>query len=107
MTDASTSPVAVRDAEIRAEGAPAALDAAGWLGFAAAPTFALTALWIGLSGGRPDMLCMPMRHASPLDGMAAMYLLMSVFHAAPWLKAIARRRRRRRFPVVSCVRRSP
>jgi len=27
----------------------------------------------------------------PLGGMVPMYLLMSVFHAAPWLKVIAGR----------------
>src|SRR5581483_6893275 len=30
--------------------------------------------------------------ASPLGGMALMYALMSVFHAAPWLKLISSRR---------------
>jgi hypothetical protein len=32
-----------------------------------------------------------MQHASPLGGMTLMYLLMSVFHAAPWLKLICGR----------------
>jgi hypothetical protein len=27
--------------------------------------------------------------ASPLTGMTAMYVLMSVFHAAPWLKLVS------------------
>jgi len=31
-----------------------------------------------------------MQHAAPLTGMTAMYLLMSAFHAAPWLKLIGR-----------------
>ena len=30
--------------------------------------------------------------ASPLSGMALMYLLMSAFHLAPWLKLISSRR---------------
>jgi hypothetical protein len=68
-----------------------ACGAAGWLGLAAAPTFAVMALWTGLSGGQPDMICMTMRDASPLNGMALMYALMSLFHTAPWLKLIARR----------------
>ena len=63
---------------------------AGWLGFAAAPTFAVMAGWTALSGGPPDMLCM--QHASPFTGMTVMYLLMSAFHAAPWLKLAAGRR---------------
>jgi hypothetical protein len=62
---------------------------AGWLGLAAAPTFALMALWSALSGGPPDVFCVP--HASPLTGMTTMYLLMSTFHAAPWLRLIAGR----------------
>ena len=33
-------------------------------------------------------------HVSPLSGMATMYLLMSAFHAAPWLKLIRGRARR-------------
>jgi hypothetical protein len=39
-----------------------------------------------LAGGAPDMLC----SASPLTGMVPMYLLMSAFHAAPWLKLLSR-----------------
>lgn len=61
---------------------------AGWLALAAAPTFALMAGWTALSGGPPDMLCM--QHVSPFTGMTAMYALMSAFHAAPWLRLIAR-----------------
>jgi hypothetical protein len=33
-----------------------------------------------------------MAGASPLGGMVPMYLLMSAFHLAPWLKLISRRR---------------
>lgn len=65
------------------------LGAAGWLHLAATPTFALMALVTGVSGG--DVLCSTMG-ASPLAGMVPMYLLMSVFHAAPWLRLIAGRR---------------
>ena len=60
------------------------------LALAAAPVFALMALWTGLSGGRSDMACMAMPELSPLNGMALMYALMSVFHATPWLKRISR-----------------
>jgi len=70
-------------------GGAAALGAADWLCLAAAPTFAIMALLSGvLGGGAPDMLC---SGASPLSGMTAMYLLMSAFHAAPWLKLVSRR----------------
>ena len=33
------------------------------------------------------MLCSA-AHGAPLDGMVPMYLLMSAFHSAPWLKLI-------------------
>jgi hypothetical protein len=62
--------------------------AADWLCLAATPTFAIMALLTALGGGEPDVLCAAMQHASPLSGMTLMYLLMSVFHAAPWLKLI-------------------
>jgi hypothetical protein len=62
------------------------LSATGWLGLAAAPTFAIMALTT--SGGAADLLC---AGSSPLGGMTAMYLLMSMFHLPPWLKLIAER----------------
>ena len=68
----------------------AAFGAAGWLGLAAAPTFAVMAIFTYASGNSADMMCPAMREISPLGGMAAMYALMSVFHAPPWLK-LARR----------------
>jgi hypothetical protein len=37
------------------------------------------------------VLCMAMHHASPVGGMVWMYVLMSVFHSAPWLRLIASR----------------
>lgn len=71
-------------------GNAAALGAADWLCLAAAPTFAIMALLTGVLGGSPlDMLCSA---ASPLSGMVPMYLLMSAFHSAPWLKLISGRR---------------
>lgn len=66
--------------------------AVAWLSFAAAPTFAFMALLTGLDDGAADMMCAMTHDASPLTGMAAMYLLMSAFHAGPWLRLIARRR---------------
>jgi hypothetical protein len=70
-----------------------ALGAAHWLSLAAAPTFAIMALLTGLGGGPADMLCSAAPDASPLSGMVLMYLLMSAFHSAPWLKLIAGRRK--------------
>ncbi|HEV7601392.1 MAG TPA: hypothetical protein VGO49_14215 [Bradyrhizobium sp.] len=65
---------------------------ASWLCLAAAPTFAIMALLTAFPGAGPqDMLCAAAQHASPLSGMAAMYWLMSAFHAAPWLKLISSR----------------
>ena len=66
----------------------AALGIGDWLSLAAAPTFAFMALLIGIPGGAPDMLCMAGQNVSPLGGMAAMYLLMSAFHLASWLRLI-------------------
>ena len=71
--------------------APAAAGLAERLPVMAAPTFALMALLTGIfGGGAQDMLCSSAHGASPLSGMASMYLLMSVFHSAPWLKLISR-----------------
>jgi uncharacterized membrane protein YeiH len=68
----------------------AAVGIVHWISFAAAPTFAFMALLTSVfGGGSPDMLCSA--GVSPLSGMAPMYLLMSIFHSAPWLKRILRR----------------
>lgn len=72
-------------------GHAAATGAADFLYLAAAPTFAIMALLTGvLGGGSPDALCS--MSTSPLSGMVPMYLLMSAFHSAPWLKLILSRR---------------
>ena len=63
---------------------------ADWLYLAAAPTFAVMALLTSFSGSS-DVLCAS-AGASPLSGMVPMYLLMSAFHLAPWLKLISHRR---------------
>jgi len=84
MSDA----VAIREESRHAS----ARGAADWLCLAAAPTFAVMALLTGVfGGGAPELLCSA-QGTSPLGGMGAMYLLMSAFHAAPWLKLISRRR---------------
>jgi hypothetical protein len=69
-------------------------NAADFLSLAAAPTFAVMALLTGVLGP-PDMLCAA---ASPLSGMVAMYLLMSAFHLAPWLRLLAGRHHSRPHP---------
>ena len=73
----------------------AILGASNYLRLAAAPTFAVMALLSGLSGSQQDLLCAAAHEVSPLTGMAAMYLLMSIFHSQPWLKLISSRRRGR------------
>ena len=70
------------------------LTMANGLGLAAAPTFAAMALLTAASGGGPmDALCTSQggQGAFPFGGMVPMYVLMSVFHAAPWLKLLHRR----------------
>ena len=60
--------------------------ASRWLCLAASPTFALMVLATAVSGGS-GMGCM--MGQSPLAGMVPMYLLMSAFHLAPWLRLIS------------------
>jgi len=70
----------------------AALRAANLSCFAAAPGFAIMALLTSVFDGNPTgMLCAAAHGASALSGMVPMYVLMSVFHLAPWLRLIARR----------------
>jgi hypothetical protein len=59
--------------------------AAGWLGLAASPTFALMA-WIAANDASPIPLCASGSGILPIGRMTAMYLLMSLFHLSPWLK---------------------
>lgn len=75
-----------------ARGGEAAKDLAGWLTFAAAPTFAIVALMTAL---RPEGLIVT--HGSTghggslLGGMVFMYALMSTFHSSHWLNLIGAR----------------
>ena len=74
----------------RRPGVATARVAAEWLGLAAAPTFAAMALMTAAFGGGAEPLCSA--HGSLMGGMAPMYLMMSAFHAGPWLRLIAGRR---------------
>ena len=67
--------------------------AANWLHLAAAPTFALMALLGAMvDGDAHRTTCLGVAEASPLSSMSFMYLLMSAFHATPWLKLASGRR---------------
>jgi hypothetical protein len=70
-------------------GAAIARVAADWLGLAAAPAFAMMALMTGALGGGAEPLCSA--HGSLMSGMVPMYLLMTAFHAGPWLRMITGR----------------
>lgn len=74
-----------------ADGKPDLRGTADWLCLAAAPTFAFMALFSVLNGGAHEVQCSAAPGTSPMNGMAWMYLLMSAFHATPWLKLIGRR----------------
>jgi hypothetical protein len=39
----------------------------------------------------PELSCLSGPSAAPLGGMTLMYLLMSAFHVAPWLRMMSRR----------------
>ena len=65
----------------KAAGSPAA----SLLPLAATPTFAVMALCWVVAGGPAEMMCGDGGSPLFLNGMAAMYVLMSVFHVSPWL----------------------
>lgn len=75
------------------------VDVIGRLGLAAAPTFALMA-WVSAAGS-PDMaMCSVASAFVPINDMALMYLLMSLFHLSPWLKRLPVRSRHRNTPII-------
>lgn len=74
------------------DGEAAARRLARWLALAATPTFATMAVLTAVLGGGPaDVLCSA-GHGLSLGGMVPMYLLMSAFHSAAWLRLISRGR---------------
>lgn len=64
------------------------LGAADWLALAAAPTFAGMALLSVILGSGETICAAGPDGASLLTGMVPMYLLMSAFHSAPWLRVL-------------------
>jgi hypothetical protein len=66
----------------------AILGASDYLHLAAAPTFVIMALLTGAIAHPDDVLCSAAHDVSPLTGMVAMYVLMSIFHLPPWLKLL-------------------
>jgi hypothetical protein len=90
MTDAAFRAVEMSP---RSGDPAAAAGLARWLCLAATPTFALMALLTALDPSPMERLCASAAGA-PLRGMLPMYLLMSVFHAPPWLKLVFGPRRR-------------
>ena len=76
-----------------------AIDAAGRLGLAAFPTFALMA-WISAVGSPGMTMCSEASAFAPINEMALMYVLMSLFHLSPWIKLFSARSRRRSAPTT-------
>ena len=69
----------------------AAFRAPGLLSLVAAPTFAFMAAFTCIvDGGAHETMWSAVSHAPALNGMVPMYVLMSAFHCAPWLKLISR-----------------
>jgi hypothetical protein len=77
-------------------GAPEAASADRLLSFLAAPTFAGMALLTAIFDGQMPMMCATAQDGFPLGGMVPMYLLMTAFHSAPWLKLISQLAKRAR-----------
>lgn len=61
------------------------------LALAATPTFAAMALLTALDDSPAHLVCGSGSGLSLLTGMVPMYLLMSAFHAGPWLRLLSRR----------------
>ena len=95
MADIQTTHRPASTTSIFVDSRGSAILGANYLRLAAAPTFAIMALLTGVIGSPKALLCSAAHDESPLTGMAAMYLLMSIFHTPPWLKLISSRRKRR------------
>jgi hypothetical protein len=86
-------------AKKRTAGTWRARDATGWISLAASPTFALMA-WIAVTDAPRIALCASGSDMLSIDGMAWMYLLMSLFHVSPWLKLVFDRPQRLAHPTA-------
>ncbi|SDP28865.1 hypothetical protein [Phyllobacterium sp. OV277] len=69
----------------------AARSVTDWLCLVAAPIFLIMALLTAFADDA-TMICSTAHETLPINGMTIMYLLMSVFHSAPWIRLIAHRR---------------
>lgn len=67
----------------------AAINITDGLALIASPIFAVMAVLTVMSDNNSTEMFCPTIHMSPLSGMATMYLLMSAFHAAPWIRLIS------------------
>ncbi|MGE0279338.1 MAG: hypothetical protein AB7P20_01815 [Rhizobiaceae bacterium] len=63
----------------------------GRLKFAASPTFAVMA-GVSAVSSAGMATCAVVSPPMPINEMALMYLLMSLFHLSPWLQFLSRRR---------------
>lgn len=59
------------------------------LRYAATPSCLALGL-LNLCTDGADPICRAMGHGSWLGGMATMYFMMALFHAAPWLRLLVR-----------------
>jgi len=64
---------------------------AGWLALTASPACAFMA-WLVANDAGPIALCSSGAGLHSIGGMAAMYMLMSLFHLPAWLKLASGRR---------------
>ncbi|MHC2335133.1 hypothetical protein [Bradyrhizobium sp. USDA 4454] len=78
------SGIETRDDRLKGRPGGRGSTAARWLSLAAAPTFAVMALLATMTPA--DMICGAMQGPLSLQGMVPMYVLMSAFHLAPWLR---------------------
>lgn len=84
--------IALAAAKKRTAGTGRAYNATYWIGLAASPTFVVMA-WMTAKDGSRAEVCSVALGLLPINGMAWMYLLMSLFHVPPWLKLASSRPR--------------
>ena len=84
-------------AEMGAEPRPI-VDPAGLLGLAATPVLAVMAC-ISATGPSGMILCSAISAIAPVNDMALMYLVMSLFHLSPWLRLVSALWRRPGRPI--------